>query len=228
MWVEAEALPTNDAKVVLRFLKRLVNQFSTPLIIISDGGSHFCNQQFETLMKKYNVYHRVTTPYHPQTSGQVEVSNQKLKRILEKMMRLINGLQDSHWHVSFPDCLWEAAGEKRLLQLNELDEIRFNAYENAKHCKEKMKKWHDAHIKPKVLEVSLFVFLYNSRLKLFPGKFKFRWSGTFKIRNRASHSAVELENLKGKVFKVNGHRCKLYIGPLTNMVEDEISFTTPT
>lgn len=83
-WVKAVALPTNDAKMVIGFLKKYIfTRYSTPRAIISDGGKHFCNRQFEQLLSKYGVKHRVTTPYHPQTCGQVEVSNRKLKRILD-------------------------------------------------------------------------------------------------------------------------------------------------
>ncbi|KAL5549391.1 hypothetical protein UlMin_004622 [Ulmus minor] len=70
------ALPTNDGWVVVKFLmKNIFTRFGTPRAIISDGGSHFCNSQFEAVLAKYGVTHRVATPYHPQTSGQVEVSN---------------------------------------------------------------------------------------------------------------------------------------------------------
>ncbi|KAL5580497.1 hypothetical protein UlMin_012939 [Ulmus minor] len=79
-WVEAVALPTNDSRVVIRFLKKnIFARFGTPRAIISNGGSHFCNKQFDALLSKYGVIHRVATPYHPQTSGQVEVSNRELK-----------------------------------------------------------------------------------------------------------------------------------------------------
>ena len=84
-WVEAEALQTNDARVVVKFLKKnIFARFGTPRAIISDRGFHFCNSQFESLLGKYRVTHRITTSYHPQTSGQFEVSNRELKRILEK------------------------------------------------------------------------------------------------------------------------------------------------
>nr|GEW93183.1 DNA-directed DNA polymerase [Tanacetum cinerariifolium] len=83
-WVEAKALPTNDARVVCKFLKSLFSRFGTPRAIISDRGTHFSNDQFIKVMLKYGVTHRLATPYHPQTSGQVEVSNRSLKRILER------------------------------------------------------------------------------------------------------------------------------------------------
>ena len=81
-WVEAIATKGNDHAVVLRFLKRnIFTRFGTPRAIISDGGSHFCNSAFKRLCSKYGVNHRVATPYHPQTSGQVEVSNREIKKI---------------------------------------------------------------------------------------------------------------------------------------------------
>nr|GFA93077.1 reverse transcriptase domain-containing protein [Tanacetum cinerariifolium] len=83
-WVKAKALPINDARVVVKFLKSLFSWFGTPKAIISDRGTHFCNDQFARIMSKYGVTHRLSTAYHPQTSGQVEVTNCGLKRILER------------------------------------------------------------------------------------------------------------------------------------------------
>nr|GEU36906.1 reverse transcriptase domain-containing protein [Tanacetum cinerariifolium] len=83
-WVEAKALPTNDARVICKFLKSLFARFGAPRAIISDRGTHFCNDQFAKVMLKYGVTHRLSTAYHPQTSGQVEVSNRGLKRIFER------------------------------------------------------------------------------------------------------------------------------------------------
>nr|GFA45370.1 reverse transcriptase domain-containing protein [Tanacetum cinerariifolium] len=78
-WVEAKALPTNDARVVVMFLKSLFSRFGIPRAIISDHGTYFCNDKFTRVMIKYGVTHRLATAYHPQTSGQVEVSNCGLK-----------------------------------------------------------------------------------------------------------------------------------------------------
>ncbi|KAG9458936.1 hypothetical protein H6P81_003444 [Aristolochia fimbriata] len=86
-WVEVIATRTNDAKVVIEFLKKnIFSHFGTPRAIISDGGKHFCNSSFQNLLNKYGVTHKVATPYHAQTSGQVEVSNREVKRILEKIV----------------------------------------------------------------------------------------------------------------------------------------------
>ncbi|GJV70558.1 reverse transcriptase domain-containing protein, partial [Tanacetum coccineum] len=83
-WVEAKTLPTNDARVVVKFLKYLFARFGTPRAIISDRGTHFCNDKFAKVMSKYGATHHLSTAYHPQMSGQVEVSNRRLKHILER------------------------------------------------------------------------------------------------------------------------------------------------
>nr|GEZ65220.1 reverse transcriptase domain-containing protein [Tanacetum cinerariifolium] len=100
-WVEAKALPTNDARVVCKFLKNLFARFGTLRAIISDGGTHFCNDQFAKVMQKFGVTHRLATPYHPQTSGQVEVSNCGLKRILERTV----GENRASWSDKLDDAL---------------------------------------------------------------------------------------------------------------------------
>nr|GFB19921.1 hypothetical protein [Tanacetum cinerariifolium] len=101
-WVEAKALPTNDARVDVKFLKSLFSRFGTPKAIISDRGTHFCNDQFSRVMAKYGVTHRLSTTYHPQTSGQVEVTNRGLKRILERTV----GKNRASWSDKLEDALW--------------------------------------------------------------------------------------------------------------------------
>nr|GEW20075.1 hypothetical protein [Tanacetum cinerariifolium] len=101
-WVEAKALPTNDARVVVKFLKSLFARFGTPRAIISERGTYFCNDKFAKVMSKYGVTHRLATTYHPQTSGQVEVSNHGLKRILKRMVRE----NRASWSKKLEDALW--------------------------------------------------------------------------------------------------------------------------
>ncbi|XP_061350037.1 uncharacterized protein LOC133295248 [Gastrolobium bilobum] len=87
-WVEAIATPTNDSRVVIAFLrKNIFSRFGVPRAIISDGGTHFDNRMVEYALAKYGVRHKISTPYHPQTCGQVEISNRELKRILEKTLK---------------------------------------------------------------------------------------------------------------------------------------------
>nr|GFC38648.1 reverse transcriptase domain-containing protein [Tanacetum cinerariifolium] len=95
-------LPTNDARVVVKFLKSLFSRFGTPKAIISDRGTHFCNDQFSRVMAKYIVTHRLSTAYHPQTSRQVEVTNRGLKRILERTV----GENHASWSDKLEDTLW--------------------------------------------------------------------------------------------------------------------------
>ena len=106
----------------------------------------------------------------------------------------------------------QAAGEKRLLQLDELDEFRNDAYENAKIYKEKTKAWHDKHILRKEFSPGQQVLLFNSRLRLFPGKLKSRWSGPFMITQVFPYGGVEVTHPEKGTFKVNGQRLKPYFG----------------
>ena len=86
-WVEAIASPTNDARVVMKFLhKHVFTRFGTPRALISDEGTHFVNKVLAALLAKYSVKHKIATAYHPQTNGQAEVSNREIKGILEKVV----------------------------------------------------------------------------------------------------------------------------------------------
>ena len=104
------------------------------------------------------------------------------------------------------------AGEKRLLQLSELDEFRNEAYENARIYKEKTKAWHDKHITRKEFTAGQQVLLFNSRLKLFPGKLKSRWSGPFNVTKVFSHGGAEVSHPEKGTFTVATQRLKPYYG----------------
>ncbi|GJR31622.1 putative nucleotidyltransferase, ribonuclease H [Tanacetum coccineum] len=180
---EVEALPTNDSRVVVNFLKKLFSRFGIPKALISDRGTHFCNRQMEKILKKYGVHHRIATAYHPQTSGQVEHTNRALKRILEKTVKdnpsiWSRKIEDAMWafrtayktpigttqyrllygktcHLPFKiehHAYWvmrscnldfKIAGEKRFLQMHELDELRLQAYKNSKFYKARTKAYHN-------------------------------------------------------------------------------------
>ena len=104
------------------------------------------------------------------------------------------------------------AGEKRLLQLSELDEFRNEAYENTRIYKEKTKAWHDKHITRKEFMAGQQVLLFNSRLKLFPGKLKSRWSGPFTVTKVFSHGGAEVSHPEKGTFTVATQRLKPYYG----------------
>nr|GEZ82258.1 reverse transcriptase domain-containing protein [Tanacetum cinerariifolium] len=134
-WVEAKALPTNNARVVCKFLISLFARFGTPRAIISDR-----------------------------------------------------------------------------VQLNELNELRDQAYENSLIYKEKMKRIHDLKIKDRVFNVDDRVLLFNLRLKIFLGKLKTRWSGPFTITQVFPYGTVKLSQTDGLNLKLNGHRLTHYFG----------------
>ncbi|XP_073022667.1 uncharacterized protein [Primulina eburnea] len=105
-----------------------------------------------------------------------------------------------------------ASGEQRLLQLNEMEDFRNDAYENAMIYKEKTKTWHDKQILRRDFEPGQQVLLFNSRLRLFPGKLKSRWSGPFTVETVYRHGAIELKCNNGQTFKVNGQKVKYCFG----------------
>ncbi|XP_070037134.1 uncharacterized protein [Nicotiana tomentosiformis] len=102
-WVEAVALPTNDAIGVTSFLKKnIFTRFGTPRAIISDAGTHFCDRAFARLLEKYGVRHKIATLYHPQTSEQVEVSNREIKSVLTNTVNATR----TDWAKKLDDALW--------------------------------------------------------------------------------------------------------------------------
>nr|GEX57186.1 hypothetical protein [Tanacetum cinerariifolium] len=204
--------------------------------------------------------------YHPQTSGQVDVTNRGSKRILERTV----GENRASWSDKLEDALWafrtsfktsigctpyrlvygkachlplelehkaywalkhanfdlKTVGDHRMLQLNELNDLRDQAYENSLIHKERTKKLHDDKIKNRIFNVGDQVLLFNSRLKIFSGKLKSRWSGPFIISEIYPYETAKLINPDGSNFKVNCHRLKHYHGgdPLPLEILDVTTF----
>nr|GEX12928.1 reverse transcriptase domain-containing protein [Tanacetum cinerariifolium] len=216
------------------------------------GGHHGPNYTAKKVMLKYGVTHRLATAYHPQTSGQVKVSNRGLKRILERTV----GKNRASWSDKLDDALWAfrtafktpigctpyklvygkachlpielehkaywalkhcsydllTVVDHRKVQLNELNKLRDQAYENSLIYKKKTKRIHDSKIKDRVFNVGDRVLLINSRLKIFLGKLKTHWTGPFTITQVFPYGTVKLSQTDGPNFKVNGHRLKHYFG----------------
>jgi hypothetical protein len=104
------------------------------------------------------------------------------------------------------------ASSQRKLQLNELEKLRNDAYDCSRKYKEHMKRVHDQSILRRSFEPGQKILLYNSRLHLFPGKLKSRWTDSFIIRTVFAHGAIEIKEPKnGNTFKVNGQRVKPFL-----------------
>ncbi|XP_069148067.1 uncharacterized protein [Solanum lycopersicum] len=101
--VEAVTLPSNDLRVVIKFIKKhIFTRFGTPRSIISDEGKCFINNLFKTLLAKYDIRHKVVAAYQSQMSVYVEVSDREVKKLLQKMVNA----QRKEWYEKFNDALW--------------------------------------------------------------------------------------------------------------------------
>nr|GFA17933.1 reverse transcriptase domain-containing protein [Tanacetum cinerariifolium] len=202
-WVEAKALTTNDARVVVKFLKSLFSRFRTPKASISDRGENRALWS-DTLEDALWAF---------QTAFKTSVGCTPYWLVYGKACHLPLELEHkAFWALKHTNFDLKPASDHRKLQLNELSELRDQAYENSLIYKERTKKLHDEKIKNRIFNVGDQVLLFNSRLKIFSGKLKSRWSGSFTISEIYPYGTAKLIHPDGCYFKVNCHRLKHYHG----------------
>nr|GEX58524.1 hypothetical protein [Tanacetum cinerariifolium] len=188
-WVEAKALPTNDARVVCKFLKNLFARFGTPRAIISDRGIHFCNDQFAKVMQKAIGENHASWSdklddalWAFWTAYKTPIGCTPYKLVYRKARHLPIELgHKAYWDLKHAKFDLKTASDHRKVQINELNELRDQAYEYSLIYKERTKRIHDSKIKNRVFNIDDIVFLFNSHLKIFSGKLKSHWSGPFTI-----------------------------------------------
>nr|GEW91701.1 reverse transcriptase domain-containing protein [Tanacetum cinerariifolium] len=202
---KAQALPTNDARVVITFLERLFCRFGMPKALTSDRGTNFCNKIMERTMKRYRVNHRFSTSYHPQTSGQVKNTNRALKRILEKTVKDNPAI----WSRKLDDALWAfrttyksptGTTSYKLIYGKNCHlpfEIEHRAYWALKNCN------------PDLIAASEKRMFQLHELDEFRHQ-AYENSRLYKARTKYPSGYVELYGKDGKTFIINGHQLKLY------------------
>ncbi|GJY03230.1 reverse transcriptase domain-containing protein [Tanacetum coccineum] len=206
-WVEAKALPTNDARVVCKFLKSLFARFGTPRAIISDRERTVGENRASWSDKLEDALWAFRTAF------KTPIGCTPYKLVYGKACHLPIELEHkAYWALKHCNFDLKTAGDHRKVQMNELNELRDQAYKNSLIYKEKTKKIHDSKIKNRVFNISDRVLLFNSRLNIFLGKLKTRWTEPFIVTQVFPYGTVELSSTNRPDFKVNGHRLKHYFG----------------
>ncbi|RDY10003.1 gag-pol, partial [Mucuna pruriens] len=206
-WVKAIATKTNDARVVVDFLKsNIFCRFGVSKALISDQDSHFCNNVMSSLLHKYGVVHRIATAYHPQTNGQAEVFNREIKKMLQKM----TNPSRKDWSRHVKDALWAHRTAYQTLLGMSPYQIVFG-----KACHLLVKIEHRAYWVVKQCNLAYDQVGKQRQFQLQEldelRKHHSRWDGSFVITNAFPYSVVELKDEHtNNTFQVNGHQIKLY------------------
>ncbi|KAL0662473.1 hypothetical protein Bca4012_099310 [Brassica carinata] len=215
-------------------------RFGVPRVVISDGVSHFINKIFAGLLKKNGVQHKVATPYHPQTSGQVEVSNREIKSILQKTVNTSR----KDWSLMLDNALWAY----RIAYKTPIGTTPYNlVYSKACHLPVELEykaawavKPLNFDIKPAAERRSMQIHeleeirhlayesskIYKERTKAYHDKRIINCNFNLRIRCSCS-TAVVLLNRKGEEFVVNGQRIKPYLAETTIAEGEEIPLSDP-
>ncbi|XP_019227660.1 PREDICTED: uncharacterized protein LOC109208960 [Nicotiana attenuata] len=215
-WVEAIALPNNEARSVTAFLnKNIFTQFGTARAMLSDGGSHFCNKAFPGLLEKTDWSRKLDDAlWAYRTTFKTPIGTSPYQLVFGKACHFPVDLEHkSMWALKKLNLDWAEAANLRMTQLNKMEEFCLHAYESAAMYKERIKFVHDKKILKRKFKSADLVLLFNSRLKLFSKKLKSNWAGPFKVVSVSPYGAIELESEDGtRTFKVNGQRVKHYLG----------------
>ncbi|GJY00676.1 putative nucleotidyltransferase, ribonuclease H [Tanacetum coccineum] len=230
-WVEAQALPTNDARIVIKFLRRLFARFGVPKALIIDRGTHFCNSQLEKALQK-------SVGYNPKnwsekldgalwafrTAYKTPIVCTPFRLVYEKACHLPVEIEHkAYWALKQCNMDLTAAAKNRFMELNELMELRDGAYENTQIYKERTKRRHDSRLRgDKNFKVGDKVLLFNSRFKMHPGKLKSRWYEPNVVKIVYSYGTIKIIDRKGISFKVNGQRLKKYHDGHTDAEDKEV------
>ncbi|GJR62879.1 reverse transcriptase domain-containing protein [Tanacetum coccineum] len=217
-WAEAQALPTNDVRVVVAFLKKPFCHFGMPKALISDRVEN-TNRALKRILKKtvkdnHAIWSRKLDDalWAFRTAYKTPTGTTPYKLIYGKNCHLPFEIEHrAYWALKNcnPDLI--AAGEKRMFQLHELDELRHQAYENSRLYKERTKVWHDRKLRMrKEFKQGNKVLLFHSKYKFKQPKLRSRWLGPYIVKHQYPSGYVELYGKDGKTFIVNGHRLKLY------------------